>query len=181
MEQKRGLSLLRRINAWWNLNNGAEYLREESVVETNKDDTADRIAYVQIDNLNKAVLNFSDNSLEIKKMCVTVLVAAITVIVGIFKDDYSKIVIVSMIAIPFIMFLFYIVDAVMYWFQDKLREGIVNKENAIKERHNLEPGKYKNPKARIWRVLFNGSNLVYFIPLVLVELILFIVKMVYKL
>ena len=48
---------------------------------------ADELDKIQIDQLHKATLNFSNNSLETKKLCVTVQIAVYTLLAGIYKES----------------------------------------------------------------------------------------------
>ncbi|MCC2447280.1 hypothetical protein LKL89_26150, partial [Bacillus cereus] len=59
-------------------------------MENDKNITEDDFDTMKIDQLHKVVMNFSSQSIEIKKMCITVEVAALTLITTIFKGNYSE-------------------------------------------------------------------------------------------
>ena len=123
-----------------------------------------------IDQLHKAVLGFSSQSFEIKKMCVTVEIGAFTLIVSAFKDNYSDPKFIALLkiiglAIPI---LFYIVDVCTYFYQDKLRGLMYIEENEIKVRHNIQINKnerFEETKfigfKRLLRSIFAVSNIIY--------------------
>ena len=48
---------------------------------------ADELDKIQIEQLHKATLSFSNNSQENKKLCVTVLTAIYALLVGIYKEE----------------------------------------------------------------------------------------------
>lgn len=123
-----------------------------------------------IEQLHKVVLNFSSQSFEIKKLCVTVEIAALTLIATIFKDNYASssfTMLIKLIGLLVPLF-FYLLDICTYYYQDKLRLVMFNEENVIRQRHGIELLKNKRfTKAkcptwgRIGRAIVNGSNLVY--------------------
>lgn len=139
----------------------AEYLEREDIVPEKEIATADKLDYIQIDNLNKATLNFSGHSLETKKLCVTVLTSVITILLGVYKDNPKDALNLIRILGLTVVVIFYIVDCILYWYQDKLRNGIIAQENNIRKRHNIKELEFRPSKKRVKRSMFNGSNFIY--------------------
>lgn len=121
---------------------------------------------MQIDQLHKVVMNFSSQSTEIKKMCITVEVAALTLVTTVFKDSYSdssftNLVILILFSVPI---LFYGIDIYTYYYQDKLRASMYKHENEIRRRNGLrtlDENRFKTDKGRICRALKSYSNTIY--------------------
>lgn len=136
----------------------------------------DELNKIQIEQLHKATLNFSDNSLETKKLCVAVLSGVFTIIAGINKDkpfcNWVQSLALFGMLIPF---LFYIVDAILWFYQSKLREKMINEENQIRKRYGIVDRKNDNQMCtffRIIRALFNGSQTMYYGLIVLSAIML---------
>lgn len=131
----------------------------------------DSLSLKQIDQLHNATLNFSNNSLEAKKLCVTAEIAAVTLLIGLHENNkINNLYIVLGISSLMIALLFYIIDIVFYYYQDKLRDTMINEENKIRHRHRLLPQefnrqkKFKNKsKDRVMRSIFNCSQIMYWI------------------
>ncbi len=140
----------------------AEYLESEGEVPPNEIETADKLDYIQIDSLNKATLNFSGHSLETKKLCVTVLTSVITIMLGFYKTGPKETLNMVRWVGATVVFIFYVVDCFLYWYQDKLREGIIKQENNIRKRHNIDPLKFRQPKGRLFRTIINRSHFIYY-------------------
>ena len=132
---------------------------------------ADELDRVQIDQLHKATLNFSNNSLETKKLCVTVQIAVYTLLASIYKENALSNLRISLellgVLIPV---LFYFVDVVLYFYQDRLRENISTKINEIKKRNGLPIQSLSQRKPRLLRSFFNGSQILYW-GLILVSIL----------
>lgn len=123
---------------------------------------ADELDKIQIDQLHKATLNFSNHSLETKKLCVTVQIAVYTLLAGIYKESpLSNLVIALELLGILIPILFYAVDVVLYYYQDRLRENMNSKMNDIKKRHRLAAQAENRNKKRLLRSFFNGSQILY--------------------
>lgn len=124
---------------------------------------ADELNKIQIDQLHKATLNFSNNSMETKKLCVTAQIAVYTLLAGIYKENSSPIFAIALVLLGMLVpILFYFVDVFLYFYQDRLRENMSKQIDEIKKRNGLEiqpPSKKKN---RLFRSLFNGSQTLYF-------------------
>jgi len=133
--------------------------------------TADELDKIQIDQLHKATLNFSNNSLETKKLCVTVQIAVYTLLASIYKENTLSNLLISLeilgILIPI---LFYSVDVVLYFYQDRLRENMGKRINEIKKRNGLLILPSSKSKPRLLRSFFNGSQIIY-LGLILVSII----------
>ena len=131
----------------------------------------DSLSLKQIDQLHNATLNFSNNSLEAKKLCVTAEIAAVTLLIGLHENNQiNNLYIVLGISSLMIALLFYIIDIVFYYYQDKLRDTMINEENKIRHRHRLLPQefnrqtKFKNKSGdRVMRSIFNCSQIMYWI------------------
>lgn len=123
---------------------------------------SDELDKIQIDQLHKATLNFSNNSLETKKLCVTVQIAVYTLLAGIYKDSpLSNLVIALELLGILIPILFYAVDVVLYYYQDRLRENMNNKMNDIKERHRIVVQPSNRNNKRLLHSFINGSQILY--------------------
>ena len=121
----------------------------------------DELSKIQIDQLHRATLNFSNNSLETKKLCVTVETSALTLVELLYKEqpfeDRMAVFMTFGILIPI---LFYFVDVFLYYYQDKLRAEMTKESNKIRERHEITFSEKKR-SPRLLRSLFNGSQLIY--------------------
>lgn len=125
---------------------------------------ADELDRIQIEQLHRATLNFSSNSLETKKLCVTAEVAVCTLLAGIYKDNLQNFIRVAQLMGVLIPLLFYSVDVVLYFYQDRLRENMMKLENQIRKRHHLQLccGSSSKAFSRLARSFFNGSQIMYF-------------------
>lgn len=132
---------------------------------------ADELDKIQIDQLHKATLNFSNNSLETKKLCVTVQIAVYTLLAGIYKESpLSNLVIALELLGILIPVLFYAVDVVLYFYQDRLRENMNKRMDEIKKRNGLPVRSENRSKRRLFRSFFNGSQILY-LGLIIVSII----------
>ena len=149
----------------------------DNTVTSDTGEIEDRLNEIQIEQLHRATLNFSNNSLETKKLCMTVMSAVFTTFVSIyssFPSDKRWMLKACIIAIPLF---FYVVDVVFYFYQDSLREKMIKEENEIRKRHGLELRTFRkkdltNSKdltdsKRLGRSLFNKSQIMYGLLLVL--------------
>lgn len=124
---------------------------------------ADELNKIKINQLHAATLNFSVQSLEIKKLCVTVFIAFYSLVATLYnKNIKCDIWWIGMI-IP-ILFLF--VDSIFYFFQRKLRFYMLEQENKILVRHGLFDEKNKIKYGVVGSVL-NMSNSIYIILIIL--------------
>ncbi|WP_130868585.1 hypothetical protein [Intestinimonas massiliensis (ex Afouda et al. 2020)] len=142
----------------------------------------DSLNLKQIDQLHNATLNFSNNSLETKKLCVTAEIASITLLIGLHENDkITNLFLLLGISSLIIALLFYIIDVCFYYYQDKLRDTMVTEENKIRYRHRLPAQEFNRRTIvgnkifdRIFRSLLNGSQIMYWI-LMLVSVVILIV------
>lgn len=135
--------------------------------------------------LHNIVLSFSNNSIEIKKMCITTLIAIPTIFFAFFKDkdisiDMIKYTCYGLLSITI---LFYFVDVYTYYYQKKLRDlmsdieyKIKNVSNACTENICLSCKNRKKVIHRLKISLFNWSNLIYYLLFTLFIIFLIIVK-----
>ncbi|WP_312648984.1 hypothetical protein [Aminipila sp.] len=130
----------------------------------NNSDIADELNKIQIQQLHNATLNFSNNSLETKKLCITVEVAVFTLLTAIYKEEssYSKLIDAVRFFGILVPSLFYIVDVVLYFYQDRLREKMVIEGNEIRKRYKLTEKVINKNKHRVRKSFFNGSQIMYF-------------------
>lgn len=148
-----------------------------------KNDTSikeDDFDTMKIDQLHKVVMNFSSQSAEIKKMCITVEVAALTLITTIFKENYSELsfTILTLLILFLVPILFYGIDIYTYYYQDKLRGLMLEHENNIRKRNKLDTLTEKrfdtNNKERILRAIKSYSNMIYWALLIIAFIGLFV-------
>lgn len=143
----------------------------------------DSLNLKQIDQLHNATLNFSNNSLETKKLCVTAEIASITLLIGLHeKDKITNLFLLIGISGLIIALLFYIVDVCFYYYQDKLRDTMVKEENKIRCRHSLPVQEFNRQTIvgnkicnRVFRSLLNGSQIMYWI-LMLVSVVILVIS-----
>lgn len=76
-----------------------------------------------IDQLHKAVLQLSNNCFEIKKLCVSILVAAATLVATFTNRQLDTAIFIAGIIITgfFWILVFWILDSQSYYYQEKLR------------------------------------------------------------
>lgn len=139
----------------------------------------------EIEQLHKAVLGISKHCFEIKKLCVTVEVSVCTLAVTLFSSTYSSNEFLCMfkIVILLIPMLFYLVDICTYYYQDKLRYMMVDIENRIRNRHEVQ---LKNVKRfskknntfikRLFRSILAGPNIIYWGLIILAVLLSFFIQ-----
>lgn len=135
----------------------------------------DELNMEQIRQLHNATLNFSNQCTEIKKLYVTVIIAVITLLFNIFKDNYYSISFYKLISILILCIsaLFYLLDVCSYYYQKKLRNIMSNQEDEIKKRHNIKVASNSTVKSNITlKSLFNNSMLIYYIIFLLALLFL---------
>lgn len=145
--------------------------------------------------LHSVVLNFSINSMELKKMCVTTLVAVVTILFAFFKDKPVTYIMIrnTCWGLFAITVLFYLVDVYTYYYQKKLRDIMSDLESQIKDLYvdinsqcdaaSDNPDcciKCKNRKKFIIRLkisLLNWSNLIYYLIAILLIVFPYIFKL----
>jgi hypothetical protein len=124
----------------------------------------------EIEQLHKAVLGLSNQSFELKKFCITILVSACTLATTIFRDSintYSFLTAIKAIVLLIPIF-FYLVDISTYYYQDKLRKDMFDIENKIRNRNSLtlktdDRFSNRNNKKlrRLCKSFLSVSNIIY--------------------
>lgn len=144
----------------------------------------DEIDWKLIDQLHAATLNFSNASLELKKLFFVLVGIAIPSLIKLSKDrlDFSLFITLYVLSIAF-----WLLDGFTYYYQETLREKIDKHFNQIKARNNesiiitnniiqdytIEVKRTK--KGRLFRSIFNPSVWFYLVLLILntIALVLF--------
>lgn len=140
--------------------------------KNNDSELEDELNRMQIDQLHNATLNFSNNSLETKKLCVTAEIASVTLWLGLYQSSsIDNLLLIISISSFLIALLFYVVDIFLYYYQDKLRESMIHEENKIRQRHSLPLRTFRdkpntsnclNPiYERIRHSILNASQIMY--------------------
>ncbi|MFZ1784294.1 MAG: hypothetical protein WAU23_03765 [Ferruginibacter sp.] len=122
----------------------------------------DEIDWKIIDQLHTATVNFSSTSLELKKMLFILIGIAVPSLIKLAGDKLDKSLFVT---IYILTLLFWILDSLTYYYQEKLREKMDKHFSNIKNRNT--PSAENNPdftlensrtsKFRLWRSFFNPS------------------------
>ena len=145
---------------------------------------ADEIALKIIDQLHNATNRFSSASLELKKLCF-VLVGIVSTAVIKFSDNNLDLLL--FISTTLILFLFWLLDAFTYYYQEKLRESMDKRFELLKQRNTISKFQVnskhlsqhdeltlennRKSKGRIRRSFLNSSNAFYYI-LIIIDIIL---------
>lgn len=123
--------------------------------------------------LHNVVLNFSNNSIEIKKMCITTLSAIPAIIIAFFKNINITYVIYILLCITL---LFYFIDVYTYYYQKKLREIMkvieLNIKNSSNNSFELSQSLFSK---LIKNSFFNYSHLIYYLLIIFLLISLFII------
>lgn len=150
-----------------------DFLRPELEVQLNMPpekprDIDSEIDWKIIDQLDNAVLNFSRSSMQAKKIMFTLLgifVAAMLQASSLYDVARWFPVVIG------IVLLFWAFDSYTYFYQEKLRESMDARFEALRKRY---PGKSRDEftlpnkrqkKGRFWRSVFNWS--VFFYPVII--------------
>ena len=129
----------------------------------------DQIDWKTIDQLHTATIEFSRNCSNIKKICVTLLVASCTLLAKFNNNSLDLSFFIAGFVIPLF---FWGLDASSYFYQEKLRGIINDKLNEIKIRNSDDaiktPEGYvleikRTKDKRLIRSIFNNSMLLYYI------------------
>jgi hypothetical protein len=150
----------------------------------------DEMDKMNIDQLHKAVLHFSNNCFEIKKFCTTILISATTLIATFTKEQLTP---TMFAAGVFIIAFFWGLDAQNYYYQELLRARMKMLANNITKRHSpiievdgvgmpLDDSRAKRQiEQRVLASLFNSSMFYYFGLAVFICVVWFIVYKIYSL
>lgn len=130
----------------------------------------------EIDQLNSAILQFSKNTLITKKICASILVGIITIILKITNNELdSAIYISSFITLT----VFWIIDSNSYYYQRALRIRMTEIVNDLKENKpqliidGFGMPLLKKEKPSWLKAFFNTSQLFYlFGALIVVALVI---------
>lgn len=135
----------------------------------------DKIDWKKIDQLHNATINFSKNSLEIKKLLFVVIGIATPLIINLCNNHLDRALFISLYII---IFLFWIFDSYTYYYQKKLRfqmdyyfKQILNRNLGIQQLSF----KRRRPFKMIYISLFNWSHFCFYGILVLVIILLNII------
>lgn len=127
----------------------------------------DELSKIQIDQLHKATLNFSNQCFETKKLCVVALTSVVTVFFGLNKKeefgDYCCELAVFLIAVTF---LFFVVDSTLCFYQSSLRTRMIEEENQIYKRNKIKDLRTPLKKINWMKAALNKSNLFYLLILI---------------
>ena len=146
-----------------------DFLRPEVEVQLNMPpekprDIDSEIDWKIIDQLHNAVLNFSRNSMQAKKIMFTLLGIFMAAMVQ--APDLCVLVKWFPVIIAIVV-LFWAFDAYTYYYQEKLRAAMDVRFESLRRRY---PGdsedeytlsEKRQKKGRFWRSMFNGSVLFY--------------------
>lgn len=145
----------------------------------------DEIDWKIIDQLHSATLNFSNSSLELKKLLFVLIGIAIPSLIKLAGDKLNASLFVTIYVLGVA---FWILDSFAYFHQEKLREKMDMRFEKIKERNKPEVPNQddftledsRTSKNRFWRSAFNFSIGIYPLMLFLntIATFLFIFKVI---
>lgn len=149
-------------------------IRKKSLIEENymstlreKREMENKIKLDNIQQLHNAVLQFSNNTMEIKKLLVSVLIAFFTIVVAI-DNKFETFADFHIIILSVIIILFWLLDAQSYYYQKKLRSRISKLQSELSESVKYE--EVKTCKLVIISI-FNVSMFIYWVALGIVLLL----------
>lgn len=130
----------------------------------------------ELDQLHNATLQFSKNSLEIKKIYIGLITGATTLFI---KINENKLDTSLFLIILFISILFWFLDAQNYYYQEKLRHRMkeIKKDlegNVFTYGMGIPLSEQRTLNSLKYRSLFNWSNLLYIIILFIMTFCLII-------
>lgn len=129
------------------------------MAEIKNNTTHDDLDIEEIDQLHNAVLQMSKSCFEYKKICVSLLGAAIALIVKFSEENVG---ITLFIVSLFIVISFWLADATAYFYQTATRIRMNKIRKEIAERNTIENYEVKTLKLSKFKALFNGSMILYF-------------------
>jgi hypothetical protein len=124
----------------------------------------DELNWIQIEQLHNATRGLSKQSFEIKKICLTLEIATLTLIAKFLENNIDLSLFVAGLIIPVF---FYLLDAMTYFYQDKLRGLMIKEENSIRARYQETEKDNPHNSKRLFRSFFNNSHWIYFALVVL--------------
>lgn len=132
-------------------------------------DIEDILKLKEIDQLESAILQFSKNTLASKKICGSLLIGVISIILKITNNTLD----LSLYVACFLtLFFFWILDSQSYFYQRKLRIIMTNKSNELRKGSKITNGLgmplNKDEKASFGKSLFNWSQSFYLIGFIII-------------
>jgi len=133
------------------------------------DNIKDQIDWKVVDQLHAATLEFSRNCSNLKKICITLLIASCTLLAKFNNNSLDLSFFVAGFVIPLF---FWGLDSTSYFYQEKLREIINRKLNDIKRRNGTDSittaegitlELERTQESRLSRSIFNYSMLLYYV------------------
>lgn len=125
----------------------------------------------EIDQLDSAILQFSKNTLITKRICASILVAIIAIILKVTEDTLDFSIYVASVVT---LFIFWIIDSNSYYYQRLLRIRMSKIVNELKE-NELVIGfgmPLKKDEEITWiKSLFNSSQLFYLLSILVVIIV----------
>jgi len=133
------------------------------------DDIHKTLKLKEIDQLDAAILQFSKNTLVTKRICASILVAIIAIILRITDNNLDN----SIYVASFItLIIFWVIDANSYYYQRLLRQRMTQITNELKGGTFVQFGfgmpLKKEEKINWVKSLFNNSQLFYLLSIVVV-------------
>lgn len=132
----------------------------------------------EIDQLDSAILQFSKNTLTSKKICASILVGVIALILKITDNSLDLSIYVSSIVT---LLIFWIIDSNSYYYQRKLRIKMTEIVNDLNGNGIIYVGYgmplEKEEKASWKSAFFNQSQLFYILGLIVVIIVIIIDKL----
>lgn len=143
-----------------------------------KRDINSEIDWKIIDQLHNAVLNFSHNSMQAKKIMFTILGVFIA---AMFQVETAKNCLKWFPFVIVIVMLFWAFDAYTYYYQEKLRADMDARFRSIKERCPSVNSKdeftlpdKRETGGRFWRSIFNLSVSLFYLAIIVMIVVLWI-------
>jgi hypothetical protein len=140
------------------------------------DDINQILKLKEIDQLDVAILQFSKNTLASKKLCATLLVGIISIISQITKDCFD---IYFFISCGLTLSVFWVIDSISYYYQQKLRVRMTEIANELKKNDAKFIGfgmpLQKVDKKVLWKMaFFNNSQWFYYCGFIILLCSLFV-------
>lgn len=138
----------------------------------NSENIEDKIDWKKIDQLHNATINFSKNSLEIKKLLFVVISISTPLIINLCNNQLN---VALFISLYIIIFAFWVFDSYTYYYQKKLRFQMdYYFEQVLSRNTNTQQETFKKEKTfeMIKISLFNWSHFCFYGILTIVIIIL---------
>ena len=117
----------------------------------------------EIDQLENAILQFSKNTLTTKKICATLLVGMVTIILKLTDNELDNAIYIGGLST---ILVFWLIDSNSYYYQRKLRIKMSKLVHALEEHKVLDGYGMplgKNENASWKKALFNESQIFYYL------------------